>query len=100
MVDESNSVESITELVDSSNQAEADIIGKVSSNKEGEGHYNNQIFLEAKSQQMIKVQILGLEGWTIFYLGRICTSMWKRIQHKPKSVKALVPKVEEVGSKR
>ena len=49
MVDESNSVESITELVDSSNQAEVDIIGKVLSNKKGEGHQDNQIFLEAKS---------------------------------------------------
>ena len=103
MVDESNSVESITELVDSSNQAEVDIIGKVLSNKKGEGHKDNQIFLEAKSQQKAEVQTIGL-GKSISGLDNILlgsnTSTWERIQHKPKSMNVVVPKVEKVGSKR
>jgi len=28
------------------------------------------------------------------------TSTWKRIQHRPKSMNVMVPKVEEAGSKR
>lgn len=103
MMNESNSVESITELMDASNQAEVGVIGKVSSNKKGVEHEYNQIFLEAKSQQITEVRTVGLgqsmSGSYYILLGPN-TSTWKRIQHKPKFVNVVVPKVKKVGSKR